>query len=475
MRKRGIKDHLEFVLVCILVVLAYPFKGWKRHEQTRAKAFTLQPKWLLENKIEASFIAMVLVLVLVGGITLKQTIASEPTAELTAAAAPVVEQTEEAPEAASVKQAAVDAPATVARPEVNVALEEVAPVTVPAYSLTVNGREMAYFRRRKDAEEILDRLKAKYTPEDEKIEITGIDFSEDVEIAEERIDAAAFEGYDDPEEVFAYIVKGTKEEKIHTIQSGENFWVISENYGLSVDDLIRANPDVVPERIQIGQEISLIVPRPLINVRTKERQHYEERIPFEVVYEDNSNMYKEEYRTKVQGTYGESAIVADVVKENGIELGRLVVSEETVKDPSAKVVYRGTKDPPPRIGTGTFSRPTSRGYITSPFGERWGRRHEGVDIGLPMNTAIRAADGGVVVETGYDRYGYGYYVKIDHGANMMTLYAHNNKILVTRGQKVFKGEQIALSGNTGRSTGPHLHFEVRKNGVPVNPLKYVNY
>ncbi len=471
MRKRGMKDHLEFVLVCILVVLAYPFKGLKRRDHTQANHSNPQLKWLLDNKIEASFIAMVLVLVLVGGVTLKQTIVSKPTVSLAATEAAAGEVAAAEP---TVDLAATDKPVG-QRPEIESSLEVIAPVTVPAFSLTVNGSEMAYFKRREQAEELLERLKDKYLPEDESIEITGVDFSEEVEIKEERIDAAAFEKYDDPEEVFAYIVKGTKEEKIHTIQSGENFWVISENYGLSVDDLIRANPDVVPERIQIGQEISLIVPRPLINVRTKERQHYEERIPFEVVYEDNSNMYKEEFRTKVQGAYGESAIVADVVKENGIELGRLVVAEETVKAPSAKVVYRGTKNPPPRIGTGTFSRPTSRGYVTSPFGERWGRRHEGVDIGLPMNTAIRAADGGVVVETGYDRYGYGYYVKIDHGANMMTLYAHNNKILVTKGQKVFKGEQIALSGNTGRSTGPHLHFEVRKNGVPVNPLQFVNY
>ena len=201
---------------------------------------------------------------------------------------------------------------------------------------------------------------------------------------------------------------------------------------------------------------------------------YPEAIPFEIEYEDNPNMYKGEFKTKVAGVKGERVVDAEVYYENGIEVGRLVLEEEIMSDPSIKVVYRGTKDPPPRKGTGTFAKPITRGIVTSEFGWRWGRRHNGIDIGLPIGSDVKAADGGVVVFSG-TKGGYGKCVIIDHGANLKTLYAHNNKLYVKKGDKVFKGQTIAASGNTGVSTGPHLHFEIQKNGTPVNPRNYLKF
>jgi murein DD-endopeptidase MepM/ murein hydrolase activator NlpD len=165
-------------------------------------------------------------------------------------------------------------------------------------------------------------------------------------------------------------------------------------------------------------------------------------------------------------------VVANVVRENGIEVSRDILSEKIVSEPTTKVVVQGTKARPATVGSGTLARPVSRGTITSPFGTRWGRRHNGIDIGLSIGTAIKAADGGTVVFAGYDG-GYGYTVRISHGGGMVTVYAHNSKLQVKKGDKVFKGQQIALSGNSGSSTGPHLHFEVRVNDVPMNPTKYV--
>ena len=127
------------------------------------------------------------------------------------------------------------------------------------------------------------------------------------------------------------------------------------------------------------------------------------------------------------------------------------------------------------MGTGVLGYPGSRGVITSEFGVwRSYRRHTGIDIGLDVGSSIKAADGGVVTFAGYNS-SYGKYIIIDHGGNMTTLYAHNSKLTVGKGEKVYKGQLIALSGNTGYSTGPHLHFEVRINGVPKNPRNYVNF
>lgn len=126
--------------------------------------------------------------------------------------------------------------------------------------------------------------------------------------------------------------------------------------------------------------------------------------------------------------------------------------------------------------SGRFIRPVA-GRLTSGFGMRVHpifrvrKMHTGIDIAAPAGTPIRAADAGVVVEAGYLR-GYGYTVIIDHGGGVATLYAHCSAILVAVGQEVQRGQTIARVGSTGYSTGPHLHFEVRINGEPVDPLGY---
>jgi murein DD-endopeptidase MepM/ murein hydrolase activator NlpD len=103
---------------------------------------------------------------------------------------------------------------------------------------------------------------------------------------------------------------------------------------------------------------------------------------------------------------------------------------------------------------------------------RWGRSHTGIDIAAAYGSAVKASDGGVVIWVGYEG-GYGKLIKIDHGANYVSYYGHLSKYNVKVGQKVYKGEKIGAVGNTGNSTGPHLHFEIRKSGVVTNPLKYL--
>ena len=117
-------------------------------------------------------------------------------------------------------------------------------------------------------------------------------------------------------------------------------------------------------------------------------------------------------------------------------------------------------------------RPTT-GTITSRYGARWGTTHKGLDIAGPVGTPIAAAAGGTVTFSGWDNYGYGYCIKIDHGNGVLTLYAHCDKLYVQSGQVVEQGQAIATMGNTGRSTGPHLHLEIRLNGVAQNPQLYL--
>ncbi|MCE5286475.1 MAG: peptidoglycan DD-metalloendopeptidase family protein [Pelosinus sp.] len=128
-------------------------------------------------------------------------------------------------------------------------------------------------------------------------------------------------------------------------------------------------------------------------------------------------------------------------------------------------------------GTGALQWPI-RGEITSPFGGRihpiFGTYigHTGIDIAADYNDPVRAADGGIVISAGWYG-GYGNAVIIDHGNGMTTLYGHNTSLAVSEGQRVSKGQVISYAGSTGNSTGPHVHFEVRQNGTPVNPLNFL--
>ena len=126
----------------------------------------------------------------------------------------------------------------------------------------------------------------------------------------------------------------------------------------------------------------------------------------------------------------------------------------------------GTLTPP------TYLRPISGGSFSSGYGYRWGSFHKGVDWYVPQGTTVTAAAAGTVTRAGW--YGdYGYCVDITHDNGTMTRYGHLSEVTVSVGQYVDQGQQIALSGNTGRSTGPHLHFEIRINGEAVDPLPYL--
>lgn len=136
----------------------------------------------------------------------------------------------------------------------------------------------------------------------------------------------------------------------------------------------------------------------------------------------------------------------------------------------------------PFIGADGFCSPIGenwRSAVTSEFGNRIDpitgerRSHTGMDLAVPTGTPIRAALPGTVTVSTYNRGGYGYYIMIDHGNGLSTLYGHCSQLLASVGRTVEAGDVIALSGSTGRSTGPHLHFEVRVNGERTNPRSYL--
>lgn len=340
---------------------------------------------------------------------------------------------------------------------------------VVGHSLLVDGEEIGTVKTLDDAEMILEAIKEPYiTTDDENTNIKEVSLLEDVKIVTKDI---SFNELTEPGELIEIIKDGGEEKRIHTIEVGENFWTIASIYGLNPYDIEAANPDKDQLKLKPGDEINLVMAKSLITVTTVEEVEYTEDIKFEVIVETNDSMFTNEKKTKVEGERGKSKIVANEIKHNGVVVEKEILHEEVIKEPINQVIVKGTKEVPKTAATGVLMMPT-RGRISSRYGSRWGRMHRGLDIAAPTGTPINAADGGTVSFSGYKN-SFGYMVEINHGNGLVTRYAHCSKLLVKRGEKVYKGQQIAKVGNTGNSTGPHLHLEVLKNGVHQNPSNYV--
>lgn len=198
-------------------------------------------------------------------------------------------------------------------------------------------------------------------------------------------------------------------------------------------------------------------------------------VPFETVTKRTSDHLAGYVKVMSAGVKGTNQKVEQATYVNGILTSRETLSDVVVSTPVNEVVLLGTAkasySSAVQSASSGFRWPlSSRGVITAYWGD--GRNHKGIDVGVPVGTNVYAVKGGVVVGNSYSK-GYGYSVTIDHGNGVMTRYAHNSYNIVSVGQTVAAGEVIALSGNSGISTGPHLHFEVIINGRQVNPAPYI--
>ncbi len=333
----------------------------------------------------------------------------------------------------------------------------------------IDGKLVAILESDETAKAILSEIQNRYlSSENANIEYKKIDFAEDVTIKDIETKLGSIEA---KEKALEYMMTGAVEKKIHLVQQGETFSEIAKMYGLKQSELKVSNPEVIPEKLHIGQEICLNQIVPLVTVQTTEVAQYIEAIPYEIQYENTGSLFKNEQTVKSRGANGEKDVVAEIVRNNGIEVSRKEISATILSEPVSQIVLVGTKEPPPLIGTGSFIYPI-RGTLTSRYGTRWGRLHSGIDLAAPIGTHIKAADGGKVTFAGYNG-ALGYMVAIDHGGGRVTWYGHCSKLHVKKGDKVYQGQHIANVGNTGRSTGPHVHFEVHINGKTKNPLNYL--
>ena len=231
--------------------------------------------------------------------------------------------------------------------------------------------------------------------------------------------------------------------------------------------------DTVVAQAALAQDAGALLAQlsPRLDVSATRSVTYTEAIPYETITRENDTL-DQTYRATVQeGSEGEAVVTAQIETLDGEEQRRTILARTVLSQATDEIVEVGTRNV--GIGTGDFMVPVSSYTFTSGFKMRWGRLHGGVDLAVPEGTPVYAADNGKVIVAGNLGDGYGNYIILDHQNGYKTLYAHNSELLVSVGDVVAQGEQIALSGNTGNSTGPHVHFEIQVNDEKVDPQQFV--
>jgi murein DD-endopeptidase MepM/ murein hydrolase activator NlpD len=243
----------------------------------------------------------------------------------------------------------------------------------------------------------------------------------------------------------------------YTVQPNDNIWSIAQGFGLNAETVLWANSSVEksPDLLSVGQK--LVIP-PV------------DGIWYTVQKGDTVDKLAKTYETSVEK-------IVNFELNNLQEPYSLVAGQQIMLPDGRKKVVPSNYYPMTRVGRAPSGAPTGSGRFAWPtqgiLTQRYWSGHLGIDIANRTGTPIRAADAGYVVQAGVDTWGYGNQVLINHGNGYLTRYAHLHTINVKAGDSVSKGQVIGTMGSTGRSTGPHLHFEVIYNNVRRNPLGFL--
>lgn len=363
----------------------------------------------------------------------------------------------------------------------------------------VDGKVIGIVKDQQTADDILLRIQSKFAPKlaavkkDAK-EVKSLSFNSSEAAAQENepkaaskapgrevtevafIEAVMTETIDaDPQQImeaeaiYKMLVQGSIEPTKYTVQEGDCVGCIAQKFDISPQVIYENNRWIEDDKLTIGDVLDLTVIQPELTVKTVESLVEVETIEPPIEVKKNADMRVGETKTISEGTAGSKRMTYRIVKQNGYVVSEELLAKEVIKEAIPTIVMRGTKVILGE-GSGRFAMPVSGSTLTSKFGQRWGRLHSGID--LTGNRSILSSDTGIVEFVG-NRTGTGKTIIINHKNGYKTLYGHLNSYNVSEGDIVEKGEKIGIMGNTGHSTGVHLHFEIHKNGVVQNPLKYL--
>lgn len=283
----------------------------------------------------------------------------------------------------------------------------------------------------------------------------------------------------------------------HEVKEGDTLPAIATEYNVTPEELLTLNPLLQEREHKVNEETGEIDPASIaledgeqltvarvtmdLGVQVTRREVYTETIPHGTTNIEDSRYYKGYAVTLSAGIDGEQEVTADVTYIDGDKVGETRIGTPVVlREPVNAQVRVGTLPiltylPSGGNSSDSFMWPVKGGYVSAGLYGYYG--HTGMDIAAPFGTEVRAAkDGQVIYATNYSIWPFGKSVDIDHGNGVRTKYAHCSSVFVTYGQYVRQGDLIGLVGRTGNATGNHLHFEIRINGVIMNPANFIgNY
>jgi murein DD-endopeptidase MepM/ murein hydrolase activator NlpD len=331
-----------------------------------------------------------------------------------------------------------------------------------------------YVANEETARNALEQAKAHYGQ-------VGVGNVEDISILEQvgvMSSNVAPEQVFNTEEATNMLLYGKENVEYHFVETeGETFEYIANRYDLNIEIIKEANPAVDSTNMAVGEAILLTKVNPPISVQVKKLVISREETPFDTEQRDNYEMSRGESKIVEEGSAGEDEVTTEVIERNGAVVVQNRVSAVTLVEPVTRVVERGaravvaSRKLSVNLGNGILGWPVE-GNITSRYGYRSIGHHSGIDIGSSIGTPVAAAADGVVVFVQYEG-GYGNLIKIDHSGSLQTYYAHLQAFSVKVGDTVKRGQMIGTVGMTGRTSGPHLHLEVRYEGVHCDPIPFL--
>lgn len=319
--------------------------------------------------------------------------------------------------------------------------------------------------------------------------IENLYIENDIRITKERIPTGE-KIYTDVESLAKYLVFGTNDKQdSYTVKEGDTIEDVSFDNKISVEEFLIANTNFKSkdDLLYPGQVVTLGILAPQFKTVEEDYIVEERNVPYDTKYENDDTQYVGYEKVKQEGENGLSIVTEIQKKVNGEIKSTATVSNEEIKPSVDKIIIRGTKKKAATstwigevpVGMGSWVWPTNAPYtITSKYGWRWGKLHEGIDIsGTGYGSPIKAANNGVVYQSGYTSVN-GNYIVIAHSNGYYTMYAHMATRYKSAGATVYAGDVIGLMGESGFATGVHLHFAIYngipyRGGSPINPLKTV--
>ncbi len=306
--------------------------------------------------------------------------------------------------------------------------------------------------------------------------ILGVDFQQDIEVLPIKVDEEFI--FQDVEDI-AYDLELNEVEAVwYTVKDGDNLWQIAVDHeDVNMKTISDFNPDLdIEEFIHPGDQILFAPANPMYDVEVRLENTAIEPVQFDTIRIQDNNLLTSQRIILKEGIEGEKKVVYDIKIVNGYPTEINPIQETVLKQPVSAEVKVGTKRTVGRTGGNGYG--VVSGRLTSNYGYRThpisGRRifHNGIDIAAATGTAVYAYADGKVTSVSQDNT-LGKYITIDHGGGLKTRYLHLSAYKVSVGDKVTAGQRIGSVGNTGYSTGSHLHFEVLKNGAYVSPWNYI--